>query len=98
MTLKITPPDLQRLQAAVTPLDTPQARERYLAGNFPNASACTNRDMRYRWDLLWASKLHIGDGVGVQGDLNLYAYLDDTHIDSALRHLVPPLAVMAPAL
>lgn len=103
MPLKIKPEDLQQLQAAVTPLDTPPARERYRSGRFPRANACTDRDMRYRWDLLWASKLRLGDGVGVQGDLNLYAYLDDVHIDSALRHLVPPLGdslapVPAPAL
>jgi hypothetical protein len=41
-------------------------------------------DMRYRWDLLYISKLKIGDGVGTSG-LPLYAYLNDTHIDTALK-------------
>lgn len=44
--------------------------------------------MRYRWDLLYASGLKIGDGVGTTGDLNLYAYMNDTHIDTALRAIV----------
>ena len=44
-------------------------------------------DKRYRWDLLWASGLQIGDGKGMPGDLPLYAYMDDTHIDTALRRI-----------
>lgn len=91
MTLKITPPDLQALSAAVTPLDTPERRALYRAGQFHNAEHCKDKDKRYRWDLLHASGLKLGDGIGIQGDINLYAYLDDVHIDSALRHLVPPL-------
>jgi len=43
---------------------------------------------RYRWDLLHYSGLKIGDGVGIQGDLNLYAYLHDKHIDTALKHIM----------
>jgi hypothetical protein len=89
--LKITSEHLQVLKNAVEPRDTPENRARYLAGNFPNAARTLDKDKRYRWDLLWASGLKIGDGVGVPGDLNLYAYLNDDHIDSALRQLVPPL-------
>lgn len=44
--------------------------------------------LRYRWDLLYASKLKIGDGAGTKGELNLYAYMNDTHIDTALRAIV----------
>jgi hypothetical protein len=40
---------------------------------------------RLRWDLLHASRLRIGDGKGMSGDIALYAYMDDTHIDTALR-------------
>ena len=43
--------------------------------------------MRYRWDLLHATELTIGDGIGVMGDINLYAYLNDNHIDTALRKI-----------
>lgn len=41
-------------------------------------------DKRYRWDLLYATKIKIGDGRGMSG-LPLYEYMDDTHIDTALR-------------
>ena len=42
---------------------------------------------RLRWDLLWGSKIKIGDGVGIKGDLNLYEYMNDNHIDTALRKI-----------
>ena len=44
--------------------------------------------MRFRWDLLYLSKLRIGNGVGTEGDVNIYAYADDTHIDTALRKIM----------
>jgi hypothetical protein len=91
MSLKITAEDLDSLKNALSPLDTPERRERYLSGDFPNAQKCRDLDMRYRWDLLNATGLKIGDGAGMPGDLNLYAYLNDDHIDSALRSIVPPL-------
>jgi len=40
---------------------------------------------RFRWDLLYASKIVIGDGVGIIGDVNLYQYMNDSHIDTALK-------------
>ncbi|CAN7647212.1 hypothetical protein LJR129_005036 [Acidovorax sp. LjRoot129] len=92
MTMKIRQEDLLALRNAVQPFDTVERRAAYAAGNFPRAELCKNRDMRYRWDLLYMSRLRIGDGAGMDGDLNLYSYLDDTHIDSALRSFIPALA------
>ena len=89
--MKITNYDYQRLQAAITPLDTPERRAKYIAGEFKNAGKVTDLEKRYRWDLLWASKLTIAGGTTIHGDLNLYAYMDDEHIDTALRKIVPPL-------
>ncbi len=44
---------------------------------------------RLRWDLLRLSSLNVfGDGIGTHGDLNLYAYLNDSHIDTALKYCV----------
>lgn len=43
---------------------------------------------RLRWDLLYASKLKLGDGVGTHGDVNVYAYANDEHIDTALRSIM----------
>jgi hypothetical protein len=39
-------------------------------------------NMRYRWDLLWASKFDVG---------KWYYYLNDTHIDTALRKITNTL-------
>lgn len=91
MTLKITGADLEKLKAAVSPLDTQQRREIYRTGKFPRAELVKDLNKRYRWDLLYASRLKIGDGLGIKGDVDLYAYLNDNHIDSALRSFVPPL-------
>lgn len=89
--MKIKQDDLEVLRKAIAPLDTPVRREAYRNRQFPRADRCKNVDMRYRWDLLYMSGLKIGDGVGIKGDVNLYSYMDDTHIDSALRNLVKPL-------
>ena len=37
----------------------------------------------YRWDILFASGFRVGDGVGVDGDVN--GDYTDSHIDTALR-------------
>lgn len=47
---------------------------------------------RMRWDMLYASKLKIGDGKGMSG-LPLYEYMDDTHIDTALRSIMKALGL-----
>ncbi len=38
---------------------------------------------RYRWDILWASTVK-SSWISE----NLYPYMDDTHIDTALRNIV----------
>lgn len=43
-----------------------------------------NKDTALRWALLRVSGIRIGDGIGVDGDINLYHYLNDIHIDTAL--------------
>jgi len=45
-------------------------------------------EMRFRWDLLHASRIKIGDGRGMRGDVELYAYMNDAQIDTALKHYV----------
>lgn len=81
--MKIHADDLAAMRAAVAPLDTPTIRAAYASGDFPRASLCRDRDKRFRWDLLAASRFPVCD---------LYAYLNDVHIDTALRSIVPPLA------
>lgn len=91
MDLRIRPRDLQTLRDAVVPEDTQERRDAYSSGNFTQATRCKDWDLRYRWDLLRASRLRLGGGMLAKGDLNLYAYLNDRHIDAALRSIVPPL-------
>lgn len=80
--MKIKPQDLAVLQkyiaAAVADHLTKEAL--YKAAGLSH--------MRYRWDMLWRTKLRIGDGAGAPGDLDLYAYMNDDHIDTALRYLL----------
>lgn len=80
--MKIKPEDFEKLKAAITPLDTPERRARYIAGAFPRAEKVKDIDQRYRWDLCWASTHPVSP---------LYDYLNDNHIDTALRAIVPPL-------
>lgn len=49
-------------------------------------------EKRLCFDLLAFSGLKIGDGVGVKGNLNLYAYMNDDHIHSALKQIFRELS------
>lgn len=84
--MKIKPEHLAILRGAVTAVvNSPTAEgceARYKAGNFT--------PKRLRWDLLWAARLPIGDGAGMSG-LPLYAYMNDDHIDTALRSTMKEL-------
>ena len=45
-------------------------------------------EKRFRWDIFNAAGIKLGDGVGINGDINLYSYMNDSHIDTALRAYV----------
>ena len=47
-------------------------------------------EKRLRWDTLYATRIKIGDGKGMPG-LPLYGYLNDSHIDTALKHIMADL-------
>lgn len=81
--MKMTSTDFKFLEERIKPLDTPELRMQYEVLGY--------NSMRYRWDLLRATGIKIGDGAGMRGDINLYSYLNDDHIDTALRAIVPPL-------
>ena len=80
--MKISDDDFSALKSTVSPLDTSEARSAYQRRDFPRAELCRDVDKRYRWDLLHASRFPV---------TSLYSYLDDTHIDTALRNIVRPL-------
>lgn len=87
----IRPEHYRAIEAAVKPLDTEERRNAYRTQRAESiAEFPASENMRYRWDLLWASKLKLGDGVGMSG-LPVYEYANDNHIDTALRRMVAPL-------
>lgn len=81
MPLKINPEHLATMRAAIRPLDTKARREQYVRGEIPRAGAVKNLAMRYRWDLLSTAFSSVQISA-------LYLYLDDDHIDSALRRIL----------
>jgi hypothetical protein len=84
--MKITPLHLNQLMHTVKPLDTPELRAKYIANDFPRSELTKNKDMRYRWDLLWMSGVWAREWTR-----EVYNYANDTHVDTALRSIVPPL-------
>ncbi len=76
--MKITDKDYAILKSFVAPFMT--------AGNAKHYNDKGLSPMRFRWDCLYASRIKIGDCAGLgQGDVPLYAYMNDSHIDTALR-------------
>lgn len=75
--MKIIPEHFNVLKQLVAPLDTPELRAAYVEKDLS--------DMRYRWDCLWRAKLPSGFVS------ELYKYLNDDHIDTALRSFIPSL-------
>jgi len=82
--VKIPASEVARLADALRPLDTPAARDAYRAGNYPRADRTKDVDKRYRWDLLHASSIRAWELYDLPG-------VNDAHIDTALRSIVPPL-------
>jgi hypothetical protein len=70
--MKMKDNDYRQLEAAINKVieSHPGVRENYVSQGLS--------DMRYRWDLLWASKFNAR---------KFYDYLNDDHIDTALRKI-----------
>lgn len=77
--MKITPKQLEHMRSAIAPLDTPAARQQYEAAKLS--------DKRYRWDLMYAAGL-----TRWTTEVLYPSGSNDTHIDTALRTIVPPLS------
>lgn len=73
--MKIKPEHLDYLRHYIKPLDTDKRRKMYAGLS----------DKRYRWDLVYAARL-----TPFICEV-LYKYLNDDHIETALRKIVPPL-------
>lgn len=85
--MKITPDDLHDLTAMINPMDTPEIRAKYVAGDFPRVELVQDLNKRFRWDLLW-----MADGTTRRAWFDrVYKYAHDEHVDTALRSIVPAL-------
>ena len=89
MTLKIQAGHLQYLRDLIQPLDNTANREIYKAGKFVNADKVQDLYKRYRWDLFWQG-LRNSNNTDFLTKV-LYSYLNDAHIDNALKYVVKPL-------
>lgn len=85
--MKIKPEHFSQLKALIEPLDTPTLRTRYQKRDFPRPDNVKNLGMRYRWDLLYM----IPACARRELFYEMYQYLNDDHIDTALRRIVPEL-------
>lgn len=89
--MKITDKDYTTLKDAINKIDRDAILKHKNA--VKESGKFKDFDKRIRWDLLHATKLIIGDGAGATGDIELYAYMDDTHIDTALKTIVKELGL-----
>jgi len=89
--MKIRPGDYKALKEAIAKID----RAAIVKHKEAVRASGKHRDfdMRIRWDIFHAAGLKIGDGRGVKGDINLYEYLNDNHIDTALKHIMKELGI-----
>ncbi len=77
-----------QLETSIKSLDTGERRLTYKKRLFQNADKVKDLDKRYRWDLFYATYATCAAALPIQA---LYSYLNDEHIDTALRKLVKPL-------
>jgi len=79
--LKITPEDYAILESAIKRTMT---RTGLILDNYTSLGLTAKR---YRWDMLEQSGIKIGDGINIDGDVNIYAYANKNHLDTALRKI-----------
>lgn len=87
MALKITQYHFDVLHDAIHDLlaERPDIINLYETGQFRNSNKVKDINKRFRWDMLQCS---IGSGWVSS---NLYGYMNDTHIDNALKKIVPTI-------
>ena len=81
MKLKITLEDYAILESAIKGTI---ARTGLSLDNYTSLGLTAKR---YRWDMLEQSWIKIGDGINIDGDVNIYAYANKRHMDTALRKI-----------
>lgn len=81
--MKITAQDFAALTAKVAPFDTAERRADYKSKGLT--------DKRYRWDLTYVVNSNDINSASRFICDTLYTYMDDSHVDTALRSIVKPL-------
>lgn len=87
--MKIKPDDYEKLRDAVRKV---LSAHPHLAASYETVNLSFKR---FVWDVLLLTGLRIGDGAGAPGGLNLYAYMNDEHIETALKVAVKACGVRA---
>ena len=87
---------VEAMRERIEPLDTEETRQAYREGRFPRADKVKDLDVRYRWDLFYATRcgeLLENDRAGtiVRGGVVVDGTVTSAHIDTALRRIVAPL-------
>ncbi len=80
---KIPAEIVAKMGERIEPLDTEELRAKYRAREIVRAEAVKDIDVRYRWDLYYAARAYEAFPVD-------YDYMG-SHVDTALRKLVPAL-------
>lgn len=81
--MKIIPTHLIELASRVLPFDTEENRADYKARGLT--------DKQYRWFLCYSQPLNNPDGANRFIYDVLFDYLDDSHVDTAVKHIIKPL-------
>lgn len=84
--MRATAQQVEAIRQAVKALDTPELRAKYVARRIPRANTVRDISKRYRWDLYY---LAISDGAISYDTLR---DLNDSHVDTVLRAVVPVLS------
>ncbi|AJD83002.1 hypothetical protein PJWF_00109 [Achromobacter phage JWF] len=103
--MKIKPEHLARLATLLKHTNIEANRELYRQRDpsIKNIDKTKDINMRFRWDCMWGDMnspkfVLEGTTLGIFVParrvlvVDMYVYMDDDHIDTALRHLVKPLA------
>ena len=87
--MKFTSEHLAILKAGVDKVleDNPHAVELYEQGLFSMPNTVKDLQRRFCFDMFYASRIKIGDGVGTSGDI--IGDYNDEHIFTALKAVCP---------
>ena len=79
----------QAIQERINEDQTPSIITLYETGQFPRSDRVKDLNKRFRWDLFWFVMKRRSNSITIEFD-NL-KYLNDIHIDTALRKIVPQI-------